>query len=108
MEGRVKNPTREGDVWGTRRVRNPKRLLAGGGGVGGVGGVVAVAGAGYQLAMAAGRDDVYVDAAEATVLGGVRRIVAQSVLMANVVSYLFADGVHVFHIFREESESAGG
>src|SRR3974377_670429 len=71
-------------------------------------GVVAVAGAGGQFAVTVRRNDVNVNGAEAAVLGSVRRIVGQRVLMANVVGDLFTDGVDVLDIFRKISDAAGG
>src|SRR5712692_1304920 len=72
------------------------------------GGVVAVAGTGDELAAAARGNHIHVDGAEGAVAIGVRGIVGQNVLIADVVRDLFADVVHVIDIFREEGQAAGG
>src|SRR5262249_26247208 len=84
-------------------------LLSGGGGAGGrIGGVVAVAGAGDEFAAAARGD--YFDAygAIGAVGAEVGRIVAENVLVADVVGDLVADVVNILHVFREIGEAAGG
>src|ERR1700682_4171933 len=72
------------------------------------GGVVAVAGAGDELAAAARGDHFHLDGAVGAVAAGVGGIVGQNVLVANVVSDLLADAVHVIDVFREEGQAAGG
>ena len=72
------------------------------------GSVVAVAGARDEFAAAARWDHVDMHRAEAGVAGDIRWIVAKGVLVTNVMGDLFADGVHVFHVFREKSEPARG
>src|SRR5712692_6150415 len=71
-------------------------------------GVVAVAGAGDELAAAARGNHIHVDGTEGAVAIGVGGIVGQNVLVANVVSDLFADVVHVIDVFGEEGQAAGG
>src|SRR6266403_5518658 len=72
------------------------------------GGVVAVAGAGDELAAAARGDHFHLDGAVGAIAVGVGGIVGQNVLVANVVSDLLADVVHVIDVFREERQAAGG
>ena len=47
------------------------------------------------------------DAAETAIARHIRRIVGQGVLVADVMRHLFADRVHIFHVFREISHAAG-
>src|SRR5208282_2700361 len=84
-----------------------RELLAGGGGSGGLRGVVAVARACDELAFAAGRKNVHVNAAEAAIAGNVQGVIAQSVLVANVVGHLFTNTVNIFDVFREIGDAAG-
>src|SRR6266849_2422888 len=72
------------------------------------GGVVAVAGAGDEFAAAARGDDPHGDGAERAVAAGVGGVVGQNVLIANVVSDLFADVVHILDVFRKVGQAAGG
>ena len=60
-------------------------------GAGGFGGVVAAAGAHGELSRIAWRHDLDLDCAEGTVFGYVGGIVAQGVLVADVVGDLGAD-----------------
>jgi len=58
--------------------------------------------------VAAGRNDVDVHAPEAAIPRGVRGIIGQGVLVANVVRNLFTNGVDIFDVFREVGNTAGG
>src|SRR5205814_4768889 len=69
---------------------------------------VAVAGASGKFALAVGRNDLNLNGAEGAVLFCIGRVVAESVLIANVASDLIANAVHVVDIFREEGDAAGG
>src|SRR2546423_5213304 len=75
---------------------------------GAAGGVVAVPRTGLELAATARRDDLDLNGAEGAVALRIGRIVGQGVLVANVVSYLFADVMNIFYVFREIREAAGG
>src|SRR5262249_37778647 len=80
---------------------------AGGGTSAGVGSVVNVAGAGYEVAAAGRRDDGDGDGAVGAVGAEVGRVVAEDVLIADVVGDLVADVVNVLNIFREVGKAAG-
>src|SRR5713101_8970201 len=81
--------------------------VAGGRTGGAAGRVVAVAGARDELAASARRNHFDLNVAERAIALGVRRIVRQRVLVANVVRDLPADVVHVLDVFREVREAAG-
>src|SRR6266849_3942197 len=85
-----------------------RRVSVAGGRTGGAAGrVVAVAGARDELAASARRNHLDLNVAERAIALGVRRIVRQRVLVANVVRDLPADVVHVLVVFREVREAAG-
>src|SRR5271168_3111992 len=98
-------PASEG---GPYKGKNRKSSVAGGGGGFFGRGVVAVAGTGYQFAATARGHHGYGDGAESSVAVRVGGVVGQNVLIANVVSDLLADAVHVIHVFRKVGQTTGG
>src|SRR6266513_2741338 len=80
----------------------PQWLSVTGGGGRRAGSVVAVARAGYEFAAAMRGNHFHLDGAKGSVAAGVGGIVGQNVLIANVMSHVFADVVHVIDVFREE------
>src|SRR5713226_3497478 len=72
------------------------------------GGVVAVACAGNEFAAATRGDHFHGDGAEGAVTARVGGIVGQRVLIANIVSDLLANVVHILDVFREIGQPAGG
>src|ERR1700735_3944515 len=70
--------------------------------------VVPRARADRKLSTSLWRNHIEFHRAESAVLSGVRRIVAERVLISNVSREFGANGVHAFQIVRKESEPAGG
>src|SRR5271157_6165866 len=68
--------------------------------------VVAIPRPRHQLALPSRRNHVDVYGPEASVARRIGRIVGERVLMTNIMRHLFADGVHIFHIFREVSHAS--